>query len=136
MRIQMTPKTVRRILSADGYLDLGMPERAIEELDRIEDAGPLEGPVQLLHGIALKQTQNHRDAITHLEKAARIMPSPIRRFAWRELVDAYRAVGSDALADMAQKLGGDGEFQLKISLPFADLTLNIPTSSKVAMPGL
>ena len=136
MRIQMTPKTVRRILSADGYLDLGMPERAIEELDRIEDAGPLEGPVQLLHGIALKQTQNHRDAITHLEKAARIMPSPIRRFAWRELVDAYRAVGSDALADMAQKLGGDGEFQLKISLPFAELTLNIPTSSKVEMPGL
>jgi predicted Zn-dependent protease len=136
MRIQMTPKTVRRILSADGYLDLGMPERAIEELDRIEDAGPLEGPVQLLHGIALKQTLNHRDAITHLEKAARIMPSPIRRFAWRELVDAYRAVGSDALADMAQKLGGDGEFQLKISLPFADLTLNIPTSSKVEMPGL
>ncbi len=135
MRIQMTPKTVRRILSADGYLDLGMPERAIEELDRIEDAGPLEGPVQLLHGIALKQTQNHRDAITHLEKAARIMPSPIRRFAWRELVDAYRAVGSDALADMAQKLGGDGEFQLKISLPFADLTLNIPTSSKAAIPG-
>lgn len=136
MRIQMTPKTVRRILSADGYLDLGMPERAIEELDRIEDAGPLEGPVQLLHGIALKQTQNHRDAITHLEKAARIMPSPIRRFAWRELVDAYRAVGSDDLADMAQKLGGEGEFQLKISLPFADLTLNIPTSSKAAMPGL
>ena len=136
MRIQMTPKTVRRILSADGYLDLGMPERAIEELDRIEDAGPLEGPVQLLHGIALKQTQNHRDAITHLEKAARIMPSPIRRFAWRELVDAYRAVGSDTLADMAQKLGGAGEFQLKISLPFADLTLNIPTSSKAAMPGL
>jgi predicted Zn-dependent protease len=136
MRIQMTPKTVRRILSADGYLDLGMPERAIEELDRIEDAGPLEGPVQLLHGIALKQTQNHRDAITHLEKAARIMPSPIRRFAWRELVDAYRAVGSDALADMAQKLGGEGEFQLKISLPFADLTLNIPTSPKAAIPGL
>jgi predicted Zn-dependent protease len=136
MRIQMTPKTVRRILSADGYLDLGMPERAIEELDRIEDAGPLEGPVQLLHGIALKQTQNHRDAITHLEKAARIMPSPIRQFAWRELVDAYRAVGSDALADMAQKLGGDGEFQLKISLPFADLTLNIPTSSKATMSGL
>lgn len=136
MRIQMTPKTVRRILSADGYLDLGMPERAIEELDRIEDAGPLEGPVQLLHGIALKQTQNHRDAITHLEKAARIMPSPIRRFAWRELVDAYRAVGSDALADMAQKLGGDGEFQLKISLPFAELTLNIPTSPKTASPGL
>ena len=130
MRIQMTPKTVRRILSADGYLDLGMPEKAVEELEKIGDAGPLEGPVQLMHGIALKQTQNFTDAITHLEKAARVMPSPIRRFAWRELVDAYRAVGSEELANLAQKLGGDGEFQLKIALPFAQMTLNIPTSTK------
>lgn len=132
MRIQMTPKTVRRILSADGYLDLGMPEKAVEELEKIGDAGPLEGPVQLMYGIALKQTENFRDAITHLEKAARVMPSPIRRFAWRELVDAYRAVGSEELATLAQKLGGDGEFQLKIALPFAQMTLNIPTSTKSA----
>lgn len=130
MRIQMTPRIVRRLLSADGYLDLGMPERAVEELARIDDAGPLEGPVQLLHGIALKQTNNNRDAITHLERAARIMPSPIRRFAWRELVDAYRAVGSEELAEMAQKLGGDGDFQLKIALPFAQMMLNIPSSPK------
>ncbi len=130
MRIQMTPKTVRRILSADGYLDLGMPEKAVEELEKIGDAGPLEGPVQLMYGIALKQTENFRDAITHLEKAARVMPAPIRRFAWRELVDAYRAVGSEELATLAQKLGGDGEFQLKIALPFAQMTLKIPTSTK------
>ena len=132
MRIQMTPKIVQRLLSADGYLDLGMPERAVIELGKIEDAGPLEGPVQLLHGIALKQTNNNRDAIPHLERAARVMPAPIRRFAWRELVEAYRAVGSDELADMAQELGGDGEFQLKIALPFANMTLNIPASPKAS----
>lgn len=132
MRIQMTPKTVRRLLSADGYIDLGMPERAIEELEKITDAGPLEGPTQLMHGIALKQVGNFTDAVTHLEKAARIMPSPIRRFAWRELVDAYRAVGSMQLAETAQKLGGDGEFQLKIALPFANMTLDIPSNPKTA----
>jgi len=132
MRIQMTPKTVRRLLSADGYIDLGMPERAIEELEKITDAGPLEGPTQLMHGIALKQVGNFTDAITHLEKAARIMPSPIRRFAWRELVDAYRAVGSMQLAETAQKLGGDGEFQLKIALPFANMTLDIPSHPKTS----
>ncbi len=132
MRIQMTPKTVRRLLSADGYIDLGMPERAIEELEKITDAGPLAGPTQLMHGIALKQVGNFTDAITHLEKAARIMPSPIRRFAWRELVDAYRAVGSMQLAETAQKLGGDGEFQLKIALPFANMTLDIPSHPKTA----
>ena len=132
MRIQMTPKTVRRLLSADGYLDLGMPERAIEELDKIADAGPLEGPTQLMHGIALKQVGNFTDAISHLETAARVMPTPIRRFAWRELVDAYRAVGSMKLAEMAEKLGGDCEFQLRIALPFADVTLNIPSHPKTA----
>jgi predicted Zn-dependent protease len=128
----MTPKTVRRLLSADGYLDLGMPERAIEELDKIADAGPLEGPTNLMHGIALKQVGNFSDAITHLEKAARVMPTPIRRFAWRELVDAYRAVGSMKLAEMAETLGGSGEFQLKISLPFVDMILNIPSLPKTA----
>jgi len=132
MRIQMTPKTVRRLLSADGYIDLGMPERAIEELEKITDAGPLQGPTHLMHGIALKQVGNFTDAITHLEKAARIMPSPIRRFAWRELVDAYRAVGSMQLAETAQKLGGDGEFQLKIALPFANMTLDIPSHPKTS----
>jgi predicted Zn-dependent protease len=132
MRIQMTPKTVRRLLSADGYLDLGMPERAIEELDKIADAGPLEGPTNLMHGIALKQVGNFSDAITHLEKAARVMPTPIRGFAWRELVDAYRAVGSMKLAEMAETLGGSGEFQLKIALPFVDMILNIPSLPKTA----
>lgn len=130
MRIQMTPKTVRRLLSADGYLDLGMPERAVEELEKIADAGPLEGPTRLMHGIALKQIGNFTDAITTLEKAARIMPAPIRSFAWRELVDAYRAVGSMKLAENAEKLGGTGEFQLKIALPFADMTLDIPSHPK------
>ncbi len=130
MRVQMTPKTVRRLLSADGYLDLGMPVQAIEELEKMSEAGPLEGPRQLLHGIALKQTNNHRDAITHLERAARIMPSPIRRFAWRELVDAYKAVGSAELATLAEKLGGEGDFQLQISLPNAQITLNIPMAPK------
>ena len=132
MRIQMTPKTVRRLLAADGYLDLGMPERAIVELEKITGAGPLEGPTQLMHGIALKQVGNFTEAVTHLEKAARIMPTPIRSFAWRELVDAYRAVGSMQLAEVAKKLGGNGEFQLKIALPFADLTLNIPSHPNAA----
>lgn len=130
MRIQMTPKTVRRLLSADGYLDLGLPIRAVEELEKIDDAGVLEGPRQLLLGIALKQQESHKDAINHLEKAARLMPSPIRAFAWRELVDSYKAVGSEEMAALAKKLGGDGEFQLKISLPFANMTLNIPVQPK------
>lgn len=128
MRVQLAPKTVRRLLSADGYLDLGMPERAAAELESIENAGILEGPRQLLLGISLKQLQNFRDAISHLEQAARIMPAPIRRFAWKELIDCYNAVGSHALAAMATKLAGDGNWDLRISLPFVPAGLDLSKS--------
>ncbi len=125
MRIQITPKTVRRLLSADGYLDLNMPEKAVAELEKIPEAGMLEGPRQLLHGIALKHLHRHSEAIAHLEKAARIMPSPVRKFAWKELAESYAAVGSLQLAEMAQKLGGDDNVELRISLPFSSGTLNL-----------
>ncbi len=130
MRSQLAPKTVRRLLSADGYLDLNMPERAVAELEKIQEAGPLDGPRHLLHGIALKQLQNHREAISHLEKAARLMPSPVRRFAWKELADSYKAVGSDDLSELATKLAGDCDLQLRIALPFAELTINLSMSPK------
>lgn len=125
MRTTLTPKTVRRLLAADGFLDLNLPAEAISELHRISDAGPLEGPRQLLLGIALKADGRTEDAIRSLERAARIMPAPIRRFAWRELVECYRAVGSEEMAELAGKLGGTDDLQLRIALPCSPLTLDI-----------
>jgi predicted Zn-dependent protease len=130
MRSTLTPKTVRRLLAADGFLDLDMPAEAIAELDRITDAGPLEGPRRLLLGIALKAAGRMDDAIRSLELAARIMPSPIRRFAWRELVDCYSAVGSEEMAELAGTLGGSENLQLRIALPCSNLTLDIDAPAK------
>ena len=124
MRTQFAPKIVKRLLTADGYMDLGLPERAVEELEKITDAGLLEGPRHLLHGVALRQLELYADAIMHLEKAARLMPSPARRFAWKELEICYRGVGSDELSAMAQKLAGIGEFELRIALPGSSVTLD------------
>lgn len=127
MRTQMTPKTVRRLLAADGYLDLGLADRAAAELEQIRGAGPLEGPRLLMLGIAKKQLGDFPGAIADLERAARIMPSPVRRFVWRELVDPYRAVGAQELSAMAEELGGDAELQLTIHLPqeTGDLQLTV-----------
>ena len=55
MRSTITPKTIRRLVAADGYLELNMPERAITELHKVDDAGALEGPRQLLLGLAHKR---------------------------------------------------------------------------------
>ncbi|MEZ6043440.1 MAG: tetratricopeptide repeat protein [Planctomycetaceae bacterium] len=128
MRIQITPKTVRRLMSADGYLDLDMPEKAIAELECMPESTVLDGPRHLLMGIALKTLDRHPEAISHLERAARIMPSPVRRFAWQELTDSYKAVGSEQLAAMASQLAGDVQVDLQISVPFSPVTLNLSKS--------
>jgi hypothetical protein len=108
-------------------MDLGLADRAAAELEHIPAAGPLEGPRLLMLGMAKKQLGDFQGAVTDLEQAARIMPRPIRRFVWRELVDAYRAVGADDLSAMAEELGGDAELQLTIHLPQAagDLQLTV-----------
>lgn len=123
MRSQVTPKTLRRLVAADGYMALNMPGRALDELQKVQDAGPLEGPRQLLMGLALKRSAELEDAIPHLEKAARLMPAPARRFAWSELVSCYRRSGSDELADLAENLGGDRDYELRIALPFGELNI-------------
>jgi hypothetical protein len=132
MRAQLAPQVVRRLLAADGYLELGLPERAAAELQHIANAGPLEGPRQLLLGISLKQSGEFSSAITHLELAARKMPRPVRSFVWRELVDAYRAVGAEDLAAMAETLSGDSDFQLRIQLPQTGCELQVMSARAAA----
>lgn len=123
MRTQVTPKNIRRLVAADGYMALNMPERAVEELNKVSDLGPLEGPRRLLLGLALKRSGEQESAIPHLEKAARLMPAPVRSFAWSELASCYRRMGNDDLAELAESLGGERSYELRIALPFSELNI-------------
>lgn len=129
MRSNITPKTIRRIVAADGYLELNLPHRAVEELEKVDSAGPLEGPRQLLLGLAKKRSGDSAGAIRNLEQAARIMPKPARRFAWSELASCYRCTGSEDMADLAESLGGDKDYELQIALPSAQLTITSTEST-------
>lgn len=129
MRSSVTPKTIRRLVAADGYMELNMPGKAITELEKVDNAGPLEGPRQMLLGVAKKRSGNSEGAISHLESAARLMPKPARRFAWSELVTCYRGIGSDEMANLAESLGGDTQYELRIALPFAELTISSTESA-------
>lgn len=129
MRTSMTPRAMRRILAADGYLQLHMPVQAVRELRKIDDAGPLEGPRQLLLGVALKRAGQSEEAIEHLESAAREMPSPVRSFAWSELASCYRSMGSMDLADLADSLGGEKTYELRIALPCGEINIESTESA-------
>ena len=133
MRSIITPKTIRRMVAADGYLELNLPGLAVEELQKVDHAGPLEGPRQLLLGLARKRSGDSEGAIRHLEQAARTMPKPARRFAWSELVSCYRCTGSEDMAELADSLGGDREYELRIALPNAELTISSTESATEAI---
>lgn len=123
MRSTVTPKTIRRLLAADGYLHLELPRQAVAELQKVGNAGSLEGPRQLLLGISLKRAGESVAATEHLEAAARVMPGPVRNFAWSELADCYRESGSEELADFAESLGGEKTYELRIALPFGEISI-------------
>ena len=132
MRTSVTPKIIRRLLAADGYLHLELPELAAIEIQKMENAGPLEGPRRLLLGLALKRAGESELAIEHLEEAARVMPTPVRGFAWSELSGCYKNIGSDVMANLADSLGGEKTYELRIALPFGEISIE-STAAAVAV---
>ena len=62
---------------AEGYLELGMPEQALDNLERL---GGIENhsPVGVYyHGEALRQLNRYEEALDYLEKAAQALPQKV-----------------------------------------------------------
>lgn len=116
MQAQVSFKIIRRMRAAEGYLELNMPEHALEELGAIDDAGLFEAPRLYMTGYALKEQGRFEEAIPVLEAAARLMPSPQRKVAWCALSECYRECGSNRMADLAASLATKCT-QVKTSLP-------------------
>jgi Flp pilus assembly protein TadD len=62
---------------AEGYLELGMPQHALNVLNRIGDVDHFSSQALYLQGEALKQLGRYSDAIVALRRAADIAPSNI-----------------------------------------------------------
>lgn len=95
-------KDLRALTAADGYLQLGLPERALAELDAIETPGSLEAPIAYLRGEALKAQERFEDAIGPLQRAARLIPAPHNQPIWSSLVDCLRRVNHEDLAEVVE----------------------------------
>lgn len=92
---------VRRLAAAEGYLELNMPLYAIDELNRVHDAGPFEPIAQLFRGEALQAQEKYAEAIQPLHVAAQLFPKPFNQRAFMALSNCYRHEGQDQLADEA-----------------------------------
>jgi tetratricopeptide (TPR) repeat protein len=102
MDVNLVPKTIRRLQAAEGYLELNLPERALAELDAIQDQGPFEAAIALLEGEALKIQERYDDALVPLKRAATMIPSPLNKRAWRSMSECYRLSGREELAEIAE----------------------------------
>jgi tetratricopeptide (TPR) repeat protein len=102
MDAKSVSKTIRRLQTAEGYLELNLPQRALAELSAIEEQGPFEPAIILLQGEALKTQERYEDALVPLKRAARLIPSPLNKRAWRSLAECYQKLGRDELAEIAE----------------------------------
>lgn len=108
-------KIVKRLAAAEGYLELGLAGYALEELNRVSEAGPFEAISQLLRGEALQAEERFSEAIPAFNRAAELVPAPFNQRALLGLSRCYRASGQEQLADEAEQaalpkdmpIGGD-----------------------------
>jgi tetratricopeptide (TPR) repeat protein len=70
-------RLVRKLASAEGYLELEMPEKAMEILESRPTWGTLQFEASLLTGEALRLLQRYREALSPLERAAALRPGHI-----------------------------------------------------------
>jgi tetratricopeptide (TPR) repeat protein len=97
---QMNPQMiVRRLAAAEGYLELGLPNYALVELNGVSDAGPFAPIAELFRGEALQAQEKYADAIAPLNRAAQMFPSPFNQRALLALSNCYRHDGQTQLAD-------------------------------------
>ena len=88
---------LRRIeTEAEGYLELGMPQHALDALARLGEPAKFSSHAFFLWGDALKDLQRYTESLVPLAQAARIAPSDIR--AWLAMGWCYKRLGRIDLA--------------------------------------
>lgn len=102
MSKELPQKLMRRLAAAEGYLQLGMPDHALQELSDEAGFGPLEAPALYLRGMAFMAQDDYEQAIPAFGRAARMIPAPYSGPAWMQLSECLRHEGQDALAEVAE----------------------------------
>lgn len=63
---------------AEGYLELGLPQQALDALDRLGSSGTADARTLHLQGEALRSLERYADAIVPLRKVAELEPENVQ----------------------------------------------------------
>lgn len=94
-------RTIRKLTAAEGYLELGLPKLALEELAAIGDPGEYQIPVLWMTGEALKADGQFDEAVAPLKLVAESVEGPIRAKAWESLSDCLEKTGQELPGETA-----------------------------------
>ena len=83
-------RAVKRLTEASGYLDIEMPQQALESLRRINKPGPFVAQIAFLRGKALQQARRFEDAAVCLAVAAKSVPPEFKKQAFEYLSECVR----------------------------------------------
>jgi hypothetical protein len=103
MNRPIPPRVARRFAAAEGYHELGMASHAMEELERIDDAGVWEASHSFLKGLALKAEKRFSDAVESFHRAAELLPVSQRQPVWSHISECFDEAGYKNLAAVAKQ---------------------------------
>jgi tetratricopeptide (TPR) repeat protein len=84
-------RSQRILREADGYLELGLPQQALNSLDRMKEPTTFKGQKLYLTGEAFRAMQRYSEASDVLEESADLSPSNIQ--VWLALGWCYKRTG-------------------------------------------
>jgi tetratricopeptide (TPR) repeat protein len=91
-------RVARRLTAASGYLELGMPQQALDALERLGPPGPFDAEVEYLRGHALRLQHRYREAARKFRLAAEKLPPQEDDTAWLALSEIYSKIGDGQAA--------------------------------------
>jgi Flp pilus assembly protein TadD len=97
------------VRKAEGYLELGMSQHALQTLSRLEEPADFDAHVYYLKGVALRDLERYEEAIAPLDQAAKRRPGDVR--VWLALGWCHKRTGRVDLAvkDMERALQLDAK---------------------------
>jgi tetratricopeptide (TPR) repeat protein len=91
-------RVVRRIREATGFIELGLPQYALDRLEGLDEPGPFTAQIELVRGEALRRQHRYFDAVASLKRAAAKAPAPIKQSAMLAISACYHQTGDHAKA--------------------------------------
>jgi len=83
----------RRLREATGFIELGMPQHALDRLDGLGDPGPFAAQIELVRGEAFRRQHRYSDAAVSLKRAAARFPAPYDKPVMLAISACYRQAG-------------------------------------------